>query len=168
MLVSAGGGAVGSRLLEAAIQARPLTHLAGAPWRVLAGVNATDAQLRALERQAGPGVLVERNRDDFQGLLAAAALSVSQAGYNTVAEILRAGLRCVFVPFAAGAESEQTLRAQLLVARGVAAMVSEAELSPQTLAAAIDRAVRGPRPRAEDFNLDGARESVSRVKGWLQ
>lgn len=168
VLVSAGGGAVGARLLEAALQARSLTLLASAPWRVLAGVNAADADLRALERQAGPGVVVERNRDDFQRLLAAAALSISQAGYNTVAETLRAGVRAVFVPFAAGGESEQTLRAQLLVERGVATLVRETELTRENLAAAIDRAVRGPRPKPADFDLDGARASVRLVQEWLQ
>jgi predicted glycosyltransferase len=168
VLVSAGGGAVGARLLEAAIQARALTLMASAPCRVLAGVNAADAELRALQRQAGPGVVVERNRDDFQGLLAAAALSISQAGYNTVAETLRAGVRAVFVPFAAGSESEQTLRTQLLVERGIAASVSESELSVEKLAMAIDRAIRGPRPRPADFDLDGARASVSLVQGWLK
>jgi predicted glycosyltransferase len=168
VLVSAGGGAVGARLLEAAIRARALTLMANAPWRVLAGVNAADADLRALQRQAGPGVVVERNRDDFQSLLAAAALSISQAGYNTVAETLRAGVRAVFVPFAAGSESEQTLRAQLLVERGIAASVAESELSVEKLAMAIDRAIRGPRPRPAEFDLDGARASVSLVQAWLK
>jgi predicted glycosyltransferase len=168
VLVSAGGGAVGARLLATAIQARSRTLLASAPWRVLAGVNAADADLRALQREAGPGVVVERSRVDFQRLLAAAALSISQAGYNTVAETLRAGVRAVFVPFAAGAESEQTLRAQLLAERGIAACVGETGLSSEKLAAAVDRAVRGPRPRPADFDLDGARESVRLVKAWLQ
>ncbi len=168
VLVSAGGGAVGARLLETALRARPNTLLAEAPWRVLAGVNATEAALRALERLAGPGVRIERSRDDFQALLAVAALSISQAGYNTVAETLRAGVRAVLVPFAAGAESEQTLRAQLVVERGLAAMVSEADMTPQTLAAAIDRAVRGARPRPEELDLDGARRSVELVQSWLQ
>jgi len=168
VLVSAGGGAVGARLLATAIEARSVTLLAGATWRVLAGVNASDADLRALERLAAPGVVVERSRDDFQALLAAAALSVSQAGYNTVAEVLRAGVRAVLVPFAAGAESEQSLRAQLLAERGVAASVNESELSIENLAVAVDRAVRGPRPSPADFDLDGAAESVRLVKGWLQ
>src|SRR5437868_5622117 len=72
VLVSAGGGAVGRRLLEAALAARPHTLLRGATWRLLAGSNAADADLRALARQAGAGVIVERSRDDFQSLLAGA------------------------------------------------------------------------------------------------
>jgi len=48
-----------------------------------------------------------------------------------VAEVLQARVRAVLVPFAAGGESEQTLRAQLLAERGICAMVEEAKLSPQ-------------------------------------
>jgi predicted glycosyltransferase len=39
VIVSAGGGAVGAALLEAAIRAKPLTALAGRTWRILAGNN---------------------------------------------------------------------------------------------------------------------------------
>src|SRR4051812_11153438 len=75
VLVSAGGGAVGRRLLETALAARSQTLLRGAPWRLLAGVSASDADFRALGRAADEGVVVERSRDDFQALLATAALS---------------------------------------------------------------------------------------------
>jgi len=42
VLVSAGGGAVGRRLLETAVAARALSRLKDRPWRVLAGLNAED------------------------------------------------------------------------------------------------------------------------------
>src|SRR2546423_8935766 len=104
VLVSAGGGAVGRRLLETALAARSHTLLRGATWRLLAGVSASDADFRALARGADAGIIVERSRNDFHALLGAAALSISQAGYNTVAEILQARVRSVLVPFAAGDE----------------------------------------------------------------
>ena len=40
VLISAGGGAVGQRLLETAIAARALSSLRDRTWRVLAGINA--------------------------------------------------------------------------------------------------------------------------------
>lgn len=167
VVVSAGGGAVGARLLAAALHARPHTLLRDATWRILAGVNASEAQLRALFQQAPAGTVIERSRADFRSLLANCALSISQAGYNTVAEILQARVRAVLVPFAADGESEQRLRAEALVERGAAQMVDEAALTPQTLAAAVNRAVRGERPPAGLAELDGARRSAQLLREWL-
>src|SRR5438045_645641 len=48
VLVSAGGGVVGRRLLETALAARRHTLLRGATWRLLAGLSASDADFRAL------------------------------------------------------------------------------------------------------------------------
>jgi predicted glycosyltransferase len=168
VLVSAGGGAVGRRLLECAMLAREQTLLRGATWRVLAGVNCSEADFRALERLARPGIVLERSRADFTTLLANCALSISQAGYNTVAEVLQARVRAVLVPFAAGGESEQTLRAQLLAERGACTMVDEPKLSPQTLADAVNRAVRVARPSADLVDLNGARRSAELLREWLK
>jgi predicted glycosyltransferase len=165
VLVSAGGGAVGQHLLEAAIAARPLTSLRERTWRVLAGINAQD--LAGLQARAGPGIIIERFRDDFTLRLRNCLLSVSQAGYNTVLETLQAGARAVVVPFAGGTESEQTLRATLLAERGLLQVVEEAALTPATLAAAIDRAVARPRPAPGAIDLDGARRSAELLRKWL-
>jgi predicted glycosyltransferase len=167
VLVSAGGGAVGRRLLESAMAAREHTLLRGSPWRLLAGINCSDADFRALGRAAKPGIVLERSRADFQQLLASCALSISQAGYNTVAETLQARVRTVLVPFAAGGESEQSLRAQLLAERGAAVVVEESSLTPQTLAHAVNRAARAPRPAADLVDLRGAQRSAELLKEWL-
>ena len=168
VLVSAGGGAVGRRLLEAAMLARSRTLLRGATWRVLAGINCSEADFQALGRSAQPGVVLERSRDDFAALLANCALSISQAGYNTVAETLQARVRAVLVPFAAGGESEQTLRAQLLAERGAAVMLDESALTAQSLAEAVNRAARAPRPAADLVDLNGARRSAELLREWLK
>jgi predicted glycosyltransferase len=148
VVVSAGGGAVGSRLLETAVAARRLSSMQGT-WRILTGVHGA-----ALE--AGEGVVVERARDDFTGLLANCAVSVSQAGYNTVFETLRARARSVLVPFAAGGEAEQALRARLLAERGWVQTLREDELEPRRLAEAIERAAAMPRPPADALDFRGA------------
>lgn len=167
VIVSAGGGAVGERLLECAIAARAETRLATRTWRILGGANASDASLERLRRGAPASVVVERARRDFAALLANATLSISQAGYNTVAELLGTRTRCVLVPFAAGNESEQRLRAGLLAERGVAVVVDETELGPARLARAIEAAMA--RPRGESgIDLDGARTSARRIAGWAR
>jgi predicted glycosyltransferase len=166
VLVSAGGGAVGRRLLETANAAREHTLLRGSTWRLLAGINCSDADFRELARQAKPGIVIEKSRADFQELLASCALSVSQAGYNTVAETLQARVRAVLVPFAAGGETEQSLRAELLAARGAAVVVPEAALTPEALAHAVNRAARAPRPAADLVDLRGAQRSAELLASW--
>jgi predicted glycosyltransferase len=170
VLVSAGGGAVGARLLEAAIRARRLTALAGRIWRVLGGANLPQSafeSLAALARaEGGEGIVLERFRADFPSRLAACALSVSQAGYNTLMETLAAGARAVVVPFAGGGETEQRLRARLFSERGLVEALDEDELVPESLAAAIARALARPAPRPDAVNLDGARTSAALVAGW--
>jgi predicted glycosyltransferase len=108
---------------------------------------------------------VERTRRDFTALLAGCALSVSQAGYNTVLEVLRAGPPAVFVPFAAAGEREQSLRAELLAARGLASVVPEDGLSGASLAAGIAHALRQApdRPRL-DLAGDGAARTAEIVR----
>jgi len=171
VIVSAGGGAVGSELLQAAICARPLTVLAARTWRVLTGVNIAAQsfdRLAGLAAEAGEGrVVVERSRADFRTLLQNSFLSVSQAGYNTIMEILDAGARAVVVPFSGGKETEQTLRARLLAARGRIEVVEEAALAPETLAAAVDRAVQGPKPGGSEVDLGGARKSAELLAQWM-
>lgn len=165
VIVSAGGGAVGAGLLAAAIRARPMSTLRELRWRVLAGNNLPRDDFQALAKLAADasGVELERSRPDFPTLLANCALSVSQAGYNTLMETLVAGARAVVVPFARGQETEQTLRARCFAGRGLLEIVEESALTPATLAAAIDRAVQKPRVSPGSVNLDGARRSADSV-----
>jgi len=170
VLVSAGGGAVGARLLETAIRARPLTNLSSRRWRLLSGVNLDAAKFAELARLAGyagaGAVIVERSRSDFRTLLQNCAVSVSQAGYNTVMEILDCGTRAVIVPFAGGKETEQTLRAHLLAERGRIEVVAEDALEPARLAAAIDRAASRAAPGPSPIDLNGARKSADLIMQW--
>jgi predicted glycosyltransferase len=92
---------------------------------------------------------VMRSVPDLPARLANARLSISQAGYNTVADILTAGCAAVLVPFAAGGETEQTARAGLLAASRRAVMAAEADLTPELLAAAADEALALPRARPQ-------------------
>lgn len=162
VLVSAGGGAVGRRLLETAIAARPLTALANRTWRLLAGINAKDIAPRKAQ-----GLIIEAARHDFTQRLGNCVLSISQAGYNSVVETLQARARALLVPFAGGGEMEQTLRARLLAERGLVDVLEEKDLSAQTLAQAIDRAAVRPRPPAGAVDLGGARRSAELLREWV-
>ncbi|MHB1217086.1 MAG: glycosyltransferase, partial [Alphaproteobacteria bacterium] len=135
-------------------------------WRLLAGAGLPAGDFARLQAAAPVGVIVERARTDFRRLLANARLSVSQAGYNTVMEILAAHVPAVLVPFAGNGQTEQPLRADLLRTRGRVEVVAENSLTPIALAAAIDRALATPVAEIA-LKRDGARESARLLAAWL-
>ena len=165
VVVSAGGSDTGLALLRCALEARALSDFAAVDWRILVSPAISEADFADLARRAGDGITVERNRPDFPALLARARLSISQAGYNTVTDLLGAGVPAVLVPFAEAGEIEQTLRARVLAERGRAVCIAAQGLEPDALAAAVSRApVPGP-----DFavDLEGIDHSVACVRRWL-
>jgi predicted glycosyltransferase len=159
VIISAGGGAAGRALLDTALEACRQGCLAGLPWLLLAGTNLPEAEFAALRRAAPSFVTIERFRRDFADLLRQCRVSVSQAGYNTVLDILAARARAVLVPFAAERETEQLMRAERLMALGAAELVRESELSPPNLAAAIERAA-AREPPALAIDTAGATRSA--------
>ncbi|CTQ56273.1 undecaprenyldiphospho-muramoylpentapeptide beta-N-acetylglucosaminyltransferase [Roseibium album] len=160
VIISCGGGAVAENLLSAALEARPLSRRAeDARWRILIGHDISEDAFAIYKMSAGEGIIVERARRDFPELLKRARLSVSQAGYNTVLDILVAGVPAVFVPFAQANETEQTQRAEALAAHGRAVVTSEAGLTPERLAAAVDDALALPR-KQNQVRLGGAEKSA--------
>ena len=168
VLVSAGGGAVAAPLLEAALEAQALSGLRGRTWRLLVGRNLPEAAFRELVAKAPANVVVEPARPDFVARLARARLSISQAGYNTVIELVQAGVPGIVVPFAGDGETEQRMRARVFRDRGLLTMVEPEALSGATLAAAIDRIaepgnVVDPPDRA--IALDGAARTAEIVSG---
>ncbi len=170
IIVSAGGGAVGARLIEAALDAHAGgdARLRRLSWRVLAGSSVDATTLAAWQARAGSRMIVERERADFPSLLRRAALSVSQAGYNTVMDILAAEVRSMLVPFAAGHETEQSLRAAALERAGRAIVVPEPALTPERLAKAIIRALDAPPPGPSHYRLDGAHATARLVASLVQ
>ncbi|MBC6416217.1 MAG: glycosyl transferase family 28 [Rhodospirillales bacterium] len=164
ILVSTGGGAVAGPLVRGVLEAHPLSSLRHRHWRILIGPNLPEAPFRAFQAEAPPGMTVERSRPDFPELLCKAHLSISQAGYNTTLEVLSAGVPAVVVPFAAGGETEQSLRARLLAESGRLVLAEEASLTGHGLSAAMERALSlVPKATAPSVALDGAAETARRL-----
>ncbi|MCB5176377.1 glycosyltransferase [Microvirga lenta] len=159
IVVSGGSSAASLPLYRAAVEASRM--VADRPWRILIGRGVAEADFRSLQAMAPPHATVERARRDFRDLLAQAEVSVSQAGYNTVVDLLQAGVTPVLVPFEAGHETEQRLRAERLKSLGFAEIVPEAGLSAPLLADAVRQALAGPSSPPPTLSLDGARESVT-------
>ena len=167
VLVSVGGGAVGGALLRTAIETRRQGCLANLTWRLLAGPNLPEAEFAALATALPEGVVLERYRPDFPQILRHCRVSVSQAGYNTVLDVLTARAAAVVVPFALERETEQSLRAERLAARGVLSLVPETQLSPKRLASAIDRAISA-RPATIAIDTAGARRSARVIADMIR
>ena len=161
IVVSAGGGAVAHRLVDTALGSARRDP--GRRWRILVGPNAGADALAGWRRAAPPNALVEPNRADFRSALSRARVSVSQAGYNTVADLLATGARAVLVPFSADGEREQSIRARVLAEAGLARMIEEDRLTPGTLLEAVRRAAAPATPPCSRIRLDGAGESADAI-----
>jgi predicted glycosyltransferase len=172
IIVSSGGSVTGGPLFSAAIDAARL--LPAWTWRLLIGGGQSDAALERLRANAPAHVSVERARRDFPELLAGAALSISQCGYNTAVDVLRAGAPAIVVPFEGGGEREQRIRADWLDEQKRAVMLTEAALTGATLADGAQRAMALPAqtgrlsPQVLAPVLQGARRTVEIVRQlWL-
>ena len=158
IVVSAGGGVAAHRLVDTALEsARRERRL---KWRILIGPNAGARALVAWRGTAPENATVEPNRADFVSVLSRARLSVSQAGYNTVTDLLATGVQAVLVPFSAEGEREQSIRARVLAEAGVARVIDENRLTAATL---LEAARRPTAPSRRRVRLDGAGESAGTI-----
>jgi predicted glycosyltransferase len=156
VVVSAGGGGVGIELLATALAAQPRSRFGNLTWRVLAGPNIPDAGMQRLRDLAGARAIVERSRVDFGSLLQRAFISISQAGYNTTLDVMGSGARPVLVPFTGNGETEQRARGERLREFGLAVVVDDSTLTPESLARAVDDAGTRVSFGRFDFDSDGA------------
>jgi predicted glycosyltransferase len=168
VVVSAGGGTVGVNLLTTALAAQKRSRFGHLRWRTLAGPNIPNDVFERLRDAAGPGTIVERAREDFAALLGQALISVSQAGYNTVLDVVRSGARPVVVPFAEEGETEQRMRANRLRELELAVVVDDGADSPVALADAIDTAGSREKWGRWDFDCDGAARSAALVASMIE
>jgi len=166
VIVSGGGGAASLKLLETAIEAHALSILHSRVWRILVGNNLGPEIFEKLQQNAGSTIIVERNRDDFPLLLGRCAVSISQAGYNTVMDVLQQDARAVLVPFSEDGEREQSLRADRLMQMGRVVTLNETDMTPKRLADAVDSAASMAIADV-DINLQGLTNSVNLISDWL-
>jgi predicted glycosyltransferase len=167
VVVSAGGGAAGSLIVRAAVAAARIST-AGRRWMLITGPNLPQSDFDAATAAAPAKVEIARFRRDFPALLASCELSVSQSGYNTVGDVLQAGCRAIYVPFAAGGETEQAVRAERLQRIGLCTAIAEDDLTPERLAAAIEQELARPKPASHTLDLDGARKSAALLRERLR
>jgi UDP-N-acetylglucosamine--N-acetylmuramyl-(pentapeptide) pyrophosphoryl-undecaprenol N-acetylglucosamine transferase len=76
--------------------------------------------------------------------IAAADVVVCRAGAMTVGELAAAGRAAIFIPFAAATNNHQELNARVVEKAGGGVVITESELTPERLAAAINDVVSDP------------------------
>ncbi len=159
IVVSAGGGAAGMRLLAVAIAAAE--HKPELSWRILVGPRVSEADFSRFRRGVGAHVTVERNRPDFRALLRHCSVSVSQLGYNTAMDLLLARCPAVVIPYAEDGETEQLTRAAIFADKGFVSLLPASELDVASLLSAIDRELnREPLAPICQVDLTGAATSA--------
>ena len=169
IVVSAGGGHYGFKLLSSAIEAHALlSETEAVTMKVVAGPFLPEAEWNELRVAAAgrQGLALARTVTDLYSELSQARASISQCGYNTAMEILQAQVPALVVPFADGGEDEQLKRARRLESLGAMRVLEEKEMTPKRMAAEI-RNLLDFQPQTAHLNLDGARRSTEIVSDLL-
>ncbi|WP_446830633.1 undecaprenyldiphospho-muramoylpentapeptide beta-N-acetylglucosaminyltransferase [Candidatus Foliamicus sp.] len=97
------------------------------------------AEVRSAYLRLGLACEVREFITDMAEAYAWADVAVCRAGALTLSELAAVGLGAVLVPFALAADDHQTRNARYLAEHGAAALISEAELSPQALASTVEQ-----------------------------
>jgi len=108
---------------------------------------------------SGDRAFVHEFLDDMAAAYAAADLVVARAGAMTVAEVAAAGRPALLVPFAAAAHGHQEANGRDLESRGAAVVVTEAESTEESLAAALTSLLGDP-PRLLAMGEAGRRSAA--------
>ena len=166
IIVSAGGGAVGDGVFNAAVEAANLDD--NQRWRILVGGADPHPRIQALSAGVnGQNVVIEPARPDFRTLLRNAACSVSLCGYNTALDVLQTSTPAVFVPFDDGGEVEQGLRADTLSLQGGIDVIRSRDLTGQTLAKTVSGVMGQMRTPVPPAQMQGAQTTVRIVTEWV-
>ncbi|MBT8154000.1 glycosyltransferase [Epibacterium ulvae] len=158
ILVSAGGGSIGDELFDAALEAARLTP--DLTWRILIG-GSDAAERIANFRAKGSPAIVEAARSDFREMMCHARASISMCGYNTALDVLQSGVPAIFIPFDAGTEVEQGIRAEALSKLGSIKTLRRATLTPQQLLEGLDELARAPKREITQKGFDGAAQTAA-------
>ena len=95
-----------------------------------------------------------------------ARLSISQAGYNTITDLLQSRAAAVVIPFDQAGEVEQSLRAERLRRCGRVTVLETRQLNAENMARAVDQALAQDTSLSVD--LDGAAKTAMQIKTWLK
>ena len=164
IVAGAGSGSVGEDLLRAAAAAAPLLGPESKTFLVT-GPYMKKKIRQELAIQSGTGLRVFRFFQQFVELLAAADLTLSMGGYNTLMNCLAAQTPCLALPFEQN--REQGLRIRTFgPASGIQALEPR-DLFPDRLARNIKEKLADTRTQSIRPDLDGAAAAARHITGDL-
>lgn len=135
------GGSLGAAAVNRAVAAA-VDLLAGRDdLAVFHVVGVRNLAAAAPARDGGSGILyaVTGFEERMSEVYSAADLMVTRAGAGTIAELATVGVPAIIVPWPGAAEHHQAENARVLADAGAAIVIDEADLSPERLAAEIER-----------------------------
>ncbi len=142
------GGSQGARTLNEAV-AGMLPHLEPGECQLIWLCGRTEAnRVRELAEQAPAPVRAFGFLEDMPAACAAADLIISRAGASSTAEIAAMGVPAILVPYPYATDLHQHANARSFVEAGAAIMMEDAEVTSETLLAAIRELLADP-PRLE-------------------
>jgi predicted glycosyltransferase len=161
IVVSGGGGRFAERLYLCSIDAYDRLGSPAPPMTIVAGpLCPDDAFARVRDAARGrPSIDVQRSVADLCAVMRRAELSVSQCGYNTALDIVRAQVPALVVPFNDNGDSEQTDRAERLEQLN-AIRVFRGSLDAGALADAMHRAMHFSPSRLQ-LDMSGAERTAA-------
>jgi UDP-N-acetylglucosamine--N-acetylmuramyl-(pentapeptide) pyrophosphoryl-undecaprenol N-acetylglucosamine transferase len=119
--------------------------------RILHQTGVTDeAWVRSRYREMAAEAEVMGFVEDMGGAYGRADLVVCRAGATTLAELTALGKAAILVPYPYAADDHQRANAEVLVRADAAEMLLEADLTPERLAAAIEK-LAGDRQRLQNM-----------------
>jgi predicted glycosyltransferase len=159
LLATVGGGHDGFRVLEEVLQAIRLEPL-GCPTLVITGPLMARSQIQTLRSlAAGTDAQVVEFRGDMDRVLAGARAVVGMAGYNTVAETLRARRPALLVPRTRPSQ-EQLVRARAVSQQQSYSMLLPDDLTPRAMRDALGALLEAPPPAPPADEYEGADSSA--------
>jgi len=162
IVVSAGGGRVGSELVDAALESYPrIKRDLDLDMLIVTGPNA-DERPRYTNGDKGPRIV--EFIDDLPSVFARSMISVSQCGYNTAVDVLKTRTPAIFVPYEAASEDEQLRRAELLAQKGRAVMLRQKLLTADSITHAASELLARKQQEEFDIDLNGALRSSDLIR----
>lgn len=145
------GGSQGSRVLNEAMTGA-LLFLARLKDTVQivhqTGPKDLETVQSAYKQSAFAGARVVPYLDPIVDEIAAADIVIARAGAMTVGELSAVGRAAILIPFAAATNNHQELNARVVERAGGAVVITEKELTPERLAAAISDIAGDPQKAA--------------------
>ncbi len=164
LLVTVGGGSDGHELIDAVLDSDRYAPLPFPIVIVTGPLMPSDQVTRLSNRCDGLHIRLFEFRHDMAQVLAGARAVVTMGGYNTISEVLQTGVPALVIP-RVRPSAEQLIRANDLVARGLADMLHPDSITPQRVWHAVQQTVARPRRPIDRTDYRGAERTAELLVG---